>query len=33
MQRGALSEARRCFTRCVHVAKRGPRGECGAMLR
>jgi len=31
--RGTYSEARRCFSTCVRVAKRGPRGECGALLR
>jgi tetratricopeptide (TPR) repeat protein len=32
-QRGAYAEARRCFSRCVHTATRGPRGECAALLR
>jgi len=31
--RGAYAEARRCFSTCAHVAKRGPRGECAALLR
>jgi cytochrome c-type biogenesis protein CcmH/NrfG len=29
--RGAYSEGRRCFSTCARVAKRGPRGECGAL--
>ena len=29
--KGTLSEARRCFSACVHEAKRGPRGECAAL--
>ena len=31
--RGAVADARRCFKACVSQAKRGPRGECSAMLR
>jgi hypothetical protein len=31
--RGTFADARRCFSSCVRVAKRGPRGECGALLR
>jgi hypothetical protein len=31
--RGTYAEARRCFSSCVHVAKRGPRGECSALMR
>jgi cytochrome c-type biogenesis protein CcmH/NrfG len=31
--RGTYPEARRCFASCVHLAKRGPRGECAALLR
>jgi Flp pilus assembly protein TadD len=32
-QRGAYGEARRCFATCSHVATRGPRRECAALLR
>lgn len=32
-QAGKLGEARRCFTSCSKEAKRGPVGECRAMLR
>ena len=31
--RGSYAEARRCFTSCVHLAKRGARSECRALLR
>jgi len=31
--RGTLSEARRCFSTCAQVAKRGPRSECSALAR
>jgi Flp pilus assembly protein TadD len=31
--RGTYPEARRCFASCVRLAKRGPRGECAALLR
>jgi cytochrome c-type biogenesis protein CcmH/NrfG len=31
--RGTYSDARRCFASCVRLAKRGPRGECAALLR
>ena len=31
--RGTYPEARRCFSSCVHIATRGPRGECAALLR
>ena len=31
--KGAVADARRCFKACVSQAKRGPRGECSAMLR
>ena len=31
--KGAVADARRCFRACVSQAKRGPRGECSAMLR
>jgi hypothetical protein len=31
--RGATADARRCFSSCVRLGKRGPRGECAAMLR
>jgi Tfp pilus assembly protein PilF len=33
MLRGANGQARRCFSTCVQVAKRGDRGECAALLR
>lgn len=32
-QRGAYGEARKCFAACAHVATRGPRRECAALLR
>jgi tetratricopeptide (TPR) repeat protein len=32
-QRGARADARRCFKSCVDLARRGPRGECSALLR
>jgi len=31
--KGTFSEARRCFSTCVHEAKRGPRGECASLAR
>ncbi|MGO9839234.1 MAG: hypothetical protein ACLP1X_34060 [Polyangiaceae bacterium] len=31
--RGTYAEARRCFASCARLAKRGPRGECAALLR
>jgi Flp pilus assembly protein TadD len=31
--RGKHADARRCFTSCMRLGKRGPRGECAAMLR
>lgn len=31
--RGNSAEARRCFSSCLRLGKRGPRGECAAMLR
>lgn len=31
--KGAFAEARRCFTSCSTLAKRGPRSECRALLR
>ena len=31
--KGAYAEARRCFTSCSTLAKRGARGECRALLR
>ena len=31
--RGRMAEARAAFQQCVSQAKRGPRGECAAMLR
>jgi hypothetical protein len=32
-QKGAMKDARRCYKACVDEGKRGPRGECAAMLR
>jgi hypothetical protein len=32
-EKGRHSDARRCFTRCVREGRRGPLGECRAMLR
>jgi hypothetical protein len=32
-QRGAIADARRCYKACLSQGKRGPRGECSAMLR
>lgn len=32
-ERGRHAEARQAFTSCVQQAKRGPRGECAAMVR
>ena len=32
-EKGNAKEARRCYKACVEQGKRGPRGECGAMLR
>jgi hypothetical protein len=31
--KGNAKDARRCYKACVEQGKRGPRGECGAMLR
>jgi Flp pilus assembly protein TadD len=31
--KGGYAEARRCFSSCMHEATRGPRSECGALLR
>jgi Flp pilus assembly protein TadD len=31
--RGATADARRCFSSCMRLGKRGPRRECAAMLR
>ena len=31
--KGKAMEARRCFTACLKEGKRGPKGECAAMLR
>jgi hypothetical protein len=33
MQHGGGAQARRSFTSCVQLAKRGPRNECAALLR
>jgi hypothetical protein len=33
MQHGRGAQARRSFTSCVQLAKRGPRNECAALLR
>ncbi|MBX3186854.1 MAG: tetratricopeptide repeat protein [Labilithrix sp.] len=30
--KGKMSEARRCYSACLREGKRGPRGECRAML-
>jgi Flp pilus assembly protein TadD len=30
---GSYTDARRSFSQCVHVATRGPRGDCAALLR
>jgi Flp pilus assembly protein TadD len=32
-EKGNAKDARRCYRACVEQAKRGPRGECAAMLR
>jgi hypothetical protein len=32
-EKGKLGDARRCYTACLKEGKRGPRGECQAMLR
>jgi hypothetical protein len=32
-QKGDAKEARRCFKACMDQGKRGPKGECSAMLR
>ena len=31
--KGKAIDARRCFTACLKEGKRGPKGECAAMLR
>jgi hypothetical protein len=33
LQHGGGAQARRSFTSCVQLAKRGPRNECAALLR
>jgi hypothetical protein len=33
LEKGKHADARRIFQACVKEAKKGPRGECGAMLR
>jgi hypothetical protein len=33
MEKGKHAEARKLFQACLKEAKKGPRGECGAMLR
>jgi hypothetical protein len=33
LEKGKNADARRIFQACVKEAKKGPRGECGAMLR
>ncbi|HLK35335.1 MAG TPA: tetratricopeptide repeat protein [Polyangiaceae bacterium] len=33
LQRGAYAEAHKRFASCVEQAKRGPKGECAALLR
>ncbi len=32
-QKGDMAEARRCYKACLAQGKRGPKSECGAMLR
>lgn len=32
-ERGKIAEARRCYAACVKEGKRGPKGECAAMLQ
>ncbi len=32
-EKGKIADARRCFTACVKQGKKGPIGECSAMLR
>jgi Flp pilus assembly protein TadD len=32
MQRGASGQARRCFSSCVQLARRGAKSECAALL-
>jgi hypothetical protein len=32
-EKGNAKDARRCYKTCLEQAKRGPRGECAAMLR
>jgi cytochrome c-type biogenesis protein CcmH/NrfG len=32
-QKGDNQNARRCFAACLKEGKRGPKGECAAMLR
>ena len=32
-EKGKIGEARRCYTACLKQGKRGPIGECAAMLR
>lgn len=32
-QKGDMKEARRCYKACLDQGKRGPKGECAAMLR
>ena len=33
LERGQATDARRCFRACMTEASRGPKWECGAMLR
>ncbi len=32
-EKGDPKKAREAFTSCIKLGKRGPKGECGAMLR
>lgn len=32
-EKGSAAQARRCYTSCLQLGKRGPLGECSAMLR
>ena len=32
-ERGKLADARRCYAACIKEGKRGPKGECAAMLQ
>lgn len=32
-EKGKIAEAKRCYRACIEQGKRGPKGECAAMLR